>query len=178
MLVLVVVVVRTCIALPYPTYPTYPTLQGTAGPLKDTDLAAAFARLLREELMRLQSLHWHPSSPSAPLLQTQIPNSISFALVCDFLHLCGPDINHTPSSPDSRRPSQAQRQPRELHLPSGPLSNSQPQEQSGFPACLLTACGCALITRTSTLVPARPGPESRFAPASSRLFAHHLHLLA
>lgn len=88
-----------------------------------------------EVLMRLQSLHWHPSSPSIPLLQTQIPNSISFAVICDFSHLRGPISTTRPPLPIPGCPARP-RQPPELHLRSGPLFNSSPGSNPAFqPAC-------------------------------------------
>lgn len=88
-----------------------------------------------EVLMRLQSLHWHPSSPSVPLLQTQIPNSISFAVICDPSHLRGPISTTRPPLRISGGPARP-KQPRKLHLPSGPLFNSSPRSNPAF----LLAC--------------------------------------
>lgn len=89
-----------------------------------------------EVLMRLRSLHWHPSSPPIPLLQTQIPNSISFAVICVSSHLRGP-ISTT--RPPLRFPGRSARLRRlqELHLPSaGPLFTSSPRSNPAFqPAC-------------------------------------------
>lgn len=111
--------------------------------------------------MRLQGLlHWHPSSPSLPLLRAQ---QFQLNLYCCHLRPFAswpPDINHTPVLPDPRRLSQARPA---LRAPPSHWSTIQlkAQEQSGLTACLLTACGRPPITKTSTLAPARPRPGSR-----------------
>lgn len=170
LLLLLLVCGPTCTALPCPV------LQGTAGPLKDTSLAAAFARSPR-------GTHAATRPPLAPFISLHTPASNSVSQLNLFrCHLrpfatAWPGINHTPSSPDLRRPSEAQTAPK---APPALWSTIQlqPQEQFGFPARLLTACGCGLITRTSTLSSARARPGSRFEPASRCLSARHLHVLA
>lgn len=112
-----------------------PALQCTASLLKGTSYTAPFAH--SQVLMRLQDPHWHPSSPSVPLLQTQIRNSISLSLAvsCDLSYLRGP-ISTT--SPPLRVPGGSARliQPRKLHLHSGPLIVFRPRIDPAFqPAC-------------------------------------------
>lgn len=117
--------------------------------------------------MRLQSLHWHPSSPSIPLPQTQIPNSISFAVICDFSHLRGPISTTRPPLRIPGGPA-CPRLPPKLHLPSGPLFNSSPRSNPAFqPACSPPVAALSSRGRQRYFPPGL-GPGPRFAQASAR----------
>ena len=113
--------------------------------------------------MRLQGLHWHPSSPSIPLLQTQFPNSIFFAVICDPSRLRGPVSTTRPPLRISDGPARP-KQPRKLHQPSGPLFNSSPRSNSAF----LPACSPPVAAVSSRGRQLYPPPELGQAPGLSQ----------